>query len=401
MDTAIGPVSSAPQRIFEVRALARPLLVKVGGDGRDEFAEHLLRAWAGCEVVELDPTAAPDGLERATEVVLDSDPLIVRAARLRQAVAGDDPVLLSAQFTSTLTLRAIDERRGTLTMVHAAALEDLPTGRVAMLVGASGAGKTTAARVLGATMGYVTDETAAVSVTGEVIAYPKPLSLVPATHVRGPKRQVSPHELGLCPSAGPLRLALIVILARSSSAPTPPDVHDLSLLETMSELAQQSSHLTDFDRPLHRLASMVELADRAVRVEYNDAEHLPTVISQLLANRRKVRAPLRPAPSMPAAIGASGPAVSLAPLKDLYIDESGAAALRLDGDIIVVSELAGFILQATQTEPQTIAALVEQLTAEFGEPPAESGTSAKTRTEEILDSLVEQGLLERIDLPVP
>ncbi|MFX6027812.1 hypothetical protein ABTE84_20905, partial [Acinetobacter baumannii] len=62
-------------------------------------------------------------------------------------------------------------------MLHAAGVAG-SDGAVVVLVGPSGAGKTTAIRHLAARAGYVSDETIALNATGAVLPYRKPLSVI-------------------------------------------------------------------------------------------------------------------------------------------------------------------------------------------------------------------------------
>ena len=102
---------------------------------------------------------------------------------------------LAEAVTSEVTIAAILERAGELTMLHACGVAD-PEGGVIALVAKSGTGKTTASSQLARTFGYITDETVAIRADGTIVPYPKPLSVKQAT-TGAAKLQVGPDELGL------------------------------------------------------------------------------------------------------------------------------------------------------------------------------------------------------------
>ena len=148
------------------------------------------RAWEGClrEVDDVAPT-------RVVRAFLDSDPDRIAAVTGEEQIVGSDESTVMEWLTARVTLEGIESQHGRLWMLHACGLADPASGATVVLVAPSGTGKTTAARVLGRTFGYVSDETVAIGPDGAVVAYPKPLSLLEGG-VR-PKRQRSPRELGL------------------------------------------------------------------------------------------------------------------------------------------------------------------------------------------------------------
>ncbi|MGD3860664.1 hypothetical protein QT580_22560, partial [Xanthomonas citri pv. citri] len=138
-------------------------------------------------------------------------------------------------LTTAVTLAGIERHRGRSLMFHAAGLADPVTGGTAVLVAASGTGKTTAARRLGHDLGYVSDETVCVDAADLGIApYPKPLSVV-----RGPgepKEQVSPDDLGLRPLRGPAALRALLLLERDPAQEHPHVTDPLPLVTALATL---------------------------------------------------------------------------------------------------------------------------------------------------------------------
>ena len=119
-------------------------------------------------------------------------------------------------LTTTLTGRAISARAGEFVMLHAGGVCDPDTGVVAGLFAASGTGKTTATQhYCTHGYGYVTDETLIFNDRRDVMAYPKPLSVLVNPGVSGVKTQHCPDDLDMAPPRdGALRLGPLVLLDR-------------------------------------------------------------------------------------------------------------------------------------------------------------------------------------------
>ena len=92
-----------------------------------------------------------------------------------------------------------------LFVLYSVGWNETDDGGTVALVAASGTGKTTAGRVLGRRLGYVSDETIAVEHDLTVRAYPKPLSIVVNPATPRVKHERSPDDLGLLRAAGALR----------------------------------------------------------------------------------------------------------------------------------------------------------------------------------------------------
>lgn len=177
-------------------------------------------------------------------------------------------------LASALTLAGITRAAGTRLMLHAAGVADPGTGRVAVLVAASGTGKTTAARRLcTAGFGYVTDETVSIGADDDVLAYPKPLSVVIAGDSPHHKSQHGPDELGLPPCPADPRAALFVLLDRDGDDPgAAPALDRVPLLDGLIALIPQTSALPAMPRPLQTLAGAVQRAGGVWRLRYHDVE---------------------------------------------------------------------------------------------------------------------------------
>ncbi|WP_298745189.1 hypothetical protein [uncultured Microbacterium sp.] len=212
-----------------------------------------------------------------------------RTVRVRAEGVTDGFARVLEILSQRVTVEAISARGGDLWMLHAAGLA-APDGRVIVLVGPSGRGKTTAARALGAHLGYVSDETVGIGSEGQVYAYRKPLSIVEnAGDIHAPKVQRAPSDMGLGEvPAAPLRFAAIVLLDRRPDAPPEPLIEAVDFGDALADLARQSSALVQLDRPLHVMAGLVESVGGVLRVTYREAASLPDVISQLMAGAPRV-----------------------------------------------------------------------------------------------------------------
>jgi hypothetical protein len=209
------------------------------------------------------------------DALTDADPTTAEVE-----VTGPDIESALHHLSPAVTTRAIDARAGELVMLHAAALADPVTGRTAVLVAASGTGKTTASVNLGTEFAYLTDETAAVTADGVVLPYRKPLSIIDGGHL---KKQVAPSELGLLTTDRECRLAALLVIKRDPRHEGAPDVTLLDTVDAIAAIAPQSSYLPSMDKPLHRLAALIHLVGSARHVTYAESAELAPVLADLLA----------------------------------------------------------------------------------------------------------------------
>ena len=240
--------------------------------------------------------AEPCAHVRAFDVVV---PIVASGATLREAVveawrdaltdqpatvapveaAGGDTATALHHLSPAVTTAAINHRAGELVMLHAAALADPPTGRTAVLVAASGTGKTTASVTLGRRFAYLSDETAAITRAGAVLPYRKPLSIISDGDL---KTQIAPSALGLLTSDRAFRLGALLVIERVPDHVGAPLVEPLDTVDAIAAIAPQSSFLPSMDKPLHRLAELVDLVGGAHRVTYAESTDLEGVLVDLL-----------------------------------------------------------------------------------------------------------------------
>jgi hypothetical protein len=182
-------------------------------------------------------------------------------------------------LSPAVTQVAIGHWAGELMMLHAAALADPKSGATAVLVAASGTGKTTASRTLGRRFAYLSDETAGITRDGLVLPYRKPLSIIEAGHL---KTQVAPSTLGLLAPERECHLGAILLLDRRPDHAGPPTVAPVDTIDAIAAIAPQSSYLPSVERPLQRLAELVRLVGGALHVTYSEAGDLEEPVAELL-----------------------------------------------------------------------------------------------------------------------
>ncbi|MFT4245115.1 MAG: hypothetical protein QM571_01130 [Micrococcaceae bacterium] len=188
---------------------------------------------------------------------------------------------IESHLSSTLTLMGIEHNKGKRIMLHACGISD-EEGQVVAFVAKSGTGKTTLARTLGAEIGYVTDETLVVDFEGNVTWYPKPLSVI--TDVGNPKMQVGPKELAFIKPPKKLKLKKITLLDRdkeSADKSKALQIKDVPLADAIMALTPELSHMKSVDKPLHRLAELIERTGGVSEMKYVEASSVLHDIDKL------------------------------------------------------------------------------------------------------------------------
>ncbi|WP_062292737.1 arsenate reductase/protein-tyrosine-phosphatase family protein [Demequina phytophila] len=280
---AMAPAQAAAPRAADdvatclVDAFGVTVAIHCDGSERDALAAAGHRAWGRCVVPAGDADARVD-------VMVDSDPAVLAEARARGVLAYPDVDRALHYLSSAVTVRAIEQRVGSLVMLHAAGIAS-PDGDVVGFIAPSGTGKTTLSRTLGAHYGYVTDETLAIDVGRTVLPYPKPLSVLDG--VSPTKEQWGPESLDLmAPPPGRLRLVRLALVERDSSVGSTPVVEDLPLLHGLARLAEQVSYLSRLPQQLHTLADLVESIGGLVRIRYAESRDLLPLMPSLFEGAR-------------------------------------------------------------------------------------------------------------------
>lgn len=274
--TVDRPTKPALRHEISLEVLGVRLVVRAHGSQAYVVADAVDRAWAWC--VSGHPEDGREALY--VDVLVDAEEEIVRWAAGRGWVAATTLEVLMHNLSPSITGRAIEHLAGKALMFHACALADPTTGATAVLVGPSGMGKTTLSRQLGQSLGYLTDETAAVRPDGTLRPFPKPLSILGSAGYL--KAQVCPGELGLVRPPASAHVAAVVILDRSPAAPESPCVTPVPLLSAIATLAEQISYLKIMDQPLQRLAGLLRSLGGAQRLSYRDGADVLPVVQKLL-----------------------------------------------------------------------------------------------------------------------
>ncbi|HET8765972.1 MAG TPA: hypothetical protein VFM86_01475 [Pedococcus sp.] len=278
-----------------VSAMGVVVGIEVTGARAAEVLARLPELWAHCRADdEAEPeTVVPvhfDGRDDAPAGETDGDAAGTGdtsgprgpVRRRTEPVTAPDLEDLLQLLTQRITVAAIDALEGRHLMLHAACLADPTTGRAAVFVAPGGTGKTTLVRTLGPGRWYVTDETAVIRSDGSIEPYPKPLSVR-----RAPgslfKDETAPGAAGLEPPAGPVRAAALAVLHRDDAHVGVPVVTTLGTLDAVVELTHHASHLPSLDRPLQRVAALVESLGGVHSVTYRESADLAELVDGWLA----------------------------------------------------------------------------------------------------------------------
>jgi hypothetical protein len=227
-----------------------------------------MRAWAACdaEPMEVSPLVSPD----------------VRCV-LGYAFSADDADLALrvalTQLSRDVTRVLVERRAGTHVLLHAAGLASPSDGRCVALLGPSGAGKTTFARVHGDD-GYLTDELVLVDSAGMVAPYPKPFSVVTLDRVKDEQAPASAVRTAR-------GLGALVVLDRVGE-PTVPTATRLDLAESLAAIVPHTSRLSSLRDPLTCLARLIEMCGGAVRLRYSEAGDVDLESLLVLCEERDV-----------------------------------------------------------------------------------------------------------------
>ena len=263
----------------QLRALGVPVSVRCHGGRAAELHAAVADAWRDCAAPAHQDAAPVDVL---VDVLLDDDDELVRRARLEGMTAATSLEQVLHDLSPVVTEAVITRNAGDLFMLHAAGLAAPGSGACVALVAPSGTGKTTAARVLGRELGYVSDETVGIAPDRAVVAYPKPLSVIERSG-SGLKTQSAASVLGLRRAPDRLTLAGILFLDRDPSR-TELRVEPVPTLRALAALAPQTSYLARLPAPLHRVADLLQATGGLRRVRYREAEELVDVVHDLLGH---------------------------------------------------------------------------------------------------------------------
>lgn len=346
-----------------------------------------------------------DVASRAEDETATPEFVVARHEDARVLLGGEVVALTDEEVpyavSRALTHASILRRTGTCLMLHAAGFAT-PEGATVALVAPSGTGKTTAGRVIGRSLGYVSDETVAVEHDLRVRAYPKPLSVVIDPSDRFAKSEHSPDELGLLRAPDDLHLVATVVMERTDEVDEP-ILEAFSLVDAAALVLPQTSALPSLDRPLDRLARVLTAGHGPWRMRYREIGDCATLVEELAAGR---------APGgVPQTVewtwidGAAQPDSQVIDPDHVHLDEIGIDteivrapfddALSSDGAVLVMHErrpstlpgLAAMLWLAGE-HPVAVKRLLEDATTLLGPHP-----DAEALVIDTVRSLVERSLL--------
>lgn len=358
------------------------------GDGR-----HLDLVSMGCRWV-LDVSDLDDATcaltaarwQRCADLATQASPVLDEEPATIVAKASQQPYDLSRELTRT----GLTRLRGRVTLLHAAALAD-DTGRALALVAPSGGGKSTATRVLGQRLGYVSDETVVLLEDHRIAPHPKPPSLVVDPEDRWRKEEPPPDELGLAPTPAAPRLARLLVLARDVDV-VAPTIEPVGLIDQLLAVLPETSSTWLVPDGLDRLARAVTVGGLPARLRYAEIGTCHDLVREHLA-APDAQPPSwehvpPPEPHDPGEVPGVVPASSHEHGRARALGQRGARLVRapwsdavaLDGEVLVLAgprplRLAGpgaAIWLAADTA-RTLDELTAAVVAELGEHPDAAG----------------------------
>ncbi|WP_353952007.1 hypothetical protein V6K52_00795 [Knoellia sp. S7-12] len=301
-------------------------------------------------------------------------------------VTDSDPYAVSRE----ITLASLRRRRGSAVLLHAAGVSR--GDRAIALVGQSGAGKSTASRVLGRHFGYLSDETVAIEEDGRVAPYPKPVSVITDPAAPWDKGEWSPDELGLRKASEPAYLTGLVVLERDPGR-TVPELVELPLVDAMLAVIAQSSSLPLLDRPLHRLAELASGSGGPYLLRYSEIGDCVELLGALLdpdaAGSRSERHPWTSTPPVP---NSPDGLIVRAPWRDAVHGDGGTLVL-IDETPVRLGPV-GEVLWRVAAAPMSRDAAYAAVVAALGEHP-----DAARAVDDGIATLIELGLLHAPTAP--
>ncbi|WP_156913748.1 ATP-binding protein [Brevibacterium album] len=342
-----------------------------GGASAPAAGEEHTRGWVHAMGLRVEVRAAagaesPRLLSRLLEPWAEAEPVGAHAGQ--GAASGAAPAVdlgmlaetaleaIASTLSTKVTLAALETRCGSHLLFHAGGIAD-DTGAVVAIIGPSGRGKTTTVRSLARERGYVSDETVAITESGEVLPYRKPLSVITDGHSH--KLQIAPSQLGLRPlPAARLHIAGLVLLDRRDDGRAEPSVTQVPLAEALVELVQQTSYLAELPHPLRRIAEVAEATGGVRRLLAGAPDMLSEAIPDLYAPGRcgswRQVLPLGRGRRGAAREAAAGGCGAAAGREDADLGASGRSAVQTDGAADRLPYAAAPVLDAIECEDGTV-----------------------------------------------
>ena len=320
--------------------------------------------------------------------------------RLDYALAGGDlpagtvplPARPEASYTISghLTREVIRRLIGTRLLLHAGAVAHPELGTL-VLVGASGAGKSTASSLLGRDGAYLTDELTIITPGSFTLTpYPKPVSKHDPE--LGAKRDLALPGLGLraADEAAAPAPAMVLLLERiqdEGELGEGSSVTRVPLSEALTRIVPQTSSLWEVPGGLAALAELLDSVGGALEVRYREAAELEELLRRLPPPEHVETVEIEPRPGDAAAGDDTAPApgtIAAAPFRQALAVESGLFVLGQHGAIHLPG-LAGLVWDLlADAGPLAFDQLEQLVVEEIGEHP-ESAALVRGTVAELVD----------------
>ncbi|MCT1777183.1 hypothetical protein [Brachybacterium sp. p3-SID957] len=302
------------------------------------------------------------------------------------------PARPEASYTISghLTREVIRRLIGTRLLLHAGAVAHPELGTL-VLVGASGAGKSTASSLLGRDGAYLTDELTIITPGSFALTpYPKPVSKHDPQ--LGAKRDFALGDLGLRPAdeAAAPAPAMVLLLERirdESEVGEGSSVTRVPLSEALTRIVPQTSSLWELPGGLAALAGLLDSVGGALEVRYREAAELEELLRRLPPAEHVETAEIEPRPGDAAAGEDTAPApgrIAAVPFHQALAVESGLFLLGEHGAIHLPG-LAGLVWNLlADAGPLTFDQLEQLVVEEIGEHP-KSATLVRSTVADLVD----------------
>ena len=327
--------------------------------------------------------------------------------RLDYALAGGDlpagTVPLQARpeasytISGHLTREVIRRLIGTRLLLHAGAVAHPELGTL-VLVGASGAGKSTASFLLGRDGAYLTDELTIITPGSFTLTpFPKPVSKHDPE--LGAKRDLALPGLGLraADEAAALAPAMVLLLERiqdEGELGEGSSVTRVPLSEALTRIVPQTSSLWEVPGGLAALAELLDSVGGALEVRYREAAELEELLRRLPPPEHVETVEIEPRPGDAAAEDDTAPApgtIAAAPFRQALAVESGLFVLGQHGAIHLPG-LAGLVWDLlADAGPLTVDQLEQLVVEEIGEHPESAALVRGTVAELVGHGWARQG----------
>ena len=305
--------------------------------------------------------------------------------RLDYALAGGDlpagTVPLQARpeasytISGHLTREVIRRLIGTRLLLHAGAVAHPELGTL-VLVGASGAGKSTASSLLGRDGAYLTDELTIITPGSFTLTpFPKPVSKHDPE--LGAKRDLALPGLGLraadeVAAPAPAMVLLLERIQDEGELGEGSSVTRVSLSEALTRIVPQTSSLWEVPGGLAALAGLLDSVGGALEVRYREAAELEELLRRLPPPEHVETVEIEPRPGAADAGEDTAPApgtIAAAPFRQALAVESGLFVLGQHGAIHLPG-LAGLVWDLlADAGPLTVDQLEQLVVEEIGEHP--------------------------------